>query len=76
MEGDRELDIAVFGATGFVGKLTAKYLSEHAPEGVTIGLAGRSQEKLARVKSELGVDWPTIVADSSDAAQLKALAER
>ena len=43
MEGDRELDIAVFGATGFVGKLTAKYLSEHAPEGVTIGLAGRSQ---------------------------------
>jgi short subunit dehydrogenase-like uncharacterized protein len=76
MEGDRELDIAVFGATGFVGKLTAKYLSEHAPAGVKIGLAGRSQEKLARVKSELGVDWPTVVADSSDAAQLKALAER
>ena len=76
MEGNRELDIVVFGATGFVGKLTAEHLAEHAPEGVRIGIGGRSEEKLARVKSELGTDWPTIVADSSDAAQLKALAER
>jgi short subunit dehydrogenase-like uncharacterized protein len=76
MEGNRELDIVVFGATGFVGKLTAEYLAEHAPEGVRIGIGGRSEEKLARVKSALGKDWPTIVADSSDAAQLKALAER
>ena len=76
MEGDRELDIVVFGATGFVGKLTAEYLSKHAPEGVKIGLGGRSEEKLARVKSELGKDWPTIVADSSDPASMKAMAER
>ena len=75
MEADRELDVVVFGATGFVGKLTAEYLSQHAPDGVKIGLAGRSQEKLARVKSELGQDWPTIVADSSDAPSMKALAE-
>lgn len=76
MEGDRELDIAVFGATGFVGKLTAEYLAAPAPDGVKVALAGRSEEKLARVKSELGVDWPTIVADSSNPGQLKALAER
>jgi short subunit dehydrogenase-like uncharacterized protein len=76
MEGERELDVIVFGATGFVGKLTAEYLAEHAPEGVKVGLAGRSEEKLARVKAEVGKDWPTIVADSSDAASMKALAER
>ncbi len=76
MEGQRELDIVVFGATGFVGKLTAEYLAEHAPEGVKIGLGGRSEEKLARVKSELGKDWPTIVADSSDPASMKAMAAR
>ena len=75
MEGNRELDIVVFGATGFVGKLTAEYLAEHAPEGVRIGLAGRSQEKLDQVRSELGYDWPTIVADSSDPQSLKAMAE-
>ena len=76
MNPDRDLDIVVFGATGFVGKLTAEYLAEHAPDGVRIGLAGRSQEKLARVNSELGKDWPTIVADSSDPASIKAMAER
>ncbi len=76
MEANRELDIVVFGATGFVGKLTAEYLAEHAPEGVKVGLGGRSEEKLARVKSELGKDWPIVVADSSDATALKALAER
>jgi short subunit dehydrogenase-like uncharacterized protein len=76
MEGDRELDVVVFGATGFVGKLTAEYLAQHAPDGVRIAIAGRSEEKLARVKSELGQDWPTIVADSSDPASLRSLAER
>ena len=76
MEGERELDVVVFGATGFVGKLTAEYLAQHAADGVRIGLAGRSEEKLARVKSELGKDWPTIVADSSDTASMKSLAER
>src|SRR5688500_1690211 len=76
MEGDREFDVVVFGATGFVGKLTAEYLAEHAPAGVTVALAGRSEEKLARVKSELGKDWPTIVADSSDSPSMHRLAER
>ena len=76
MEANRDLDVVVFGATGFVGKLTAEYLAQHAPEGVSVGLAGRSEEKLARVKSDLGKDWPTIVADSSDPASMKALAGR
>jgi short subunit dehydrogenase-like uncharacterized protein len=54
------LDIVVFGATGFVGRLVAEYLVAHAPEGVTIGLAGRSKDKLER----LGLDCPLIVADA------------
>ena len=62
MEAAREIDVALFGATGFVGTLTAEYLAKHAPEGVSVALAGRSQEKLDRVRSELGVDWPTIAA--------------
>ena len=28
----REFDVVVFGATGFVGELTARYLAEHAPD--------------------------------------------
>ena len=76
MAGDRELDIVVFGATGFVGKLTAEYLARAAREGTRIGLGGRSQEKLDRLRDELGVDWPVIVADSHDAEALRAMADR
>jgi short subunit dehydrogenase-like uncharacterized protein len=75
MSANRDLDVVVFGATGFVGKLTAEYLAAHAPDGVRIGLAGRSQEKLERVRSELGVDWPLITADSSDPQAMKSLAQ-
>jgi short subunit dehydrogenase-like uncharacterized protein len=73
---ERDLDVVLYGATGFVGKLTAEYLATHAPDGVRIGLGGRNETKLADVQRELGVDWPLVVADSSDAAALKAMAER
>jgi short subunit dehydrogenase-like uncharacterized protein len=68
-------DIVVFGATGFVGRLVAGHLAAHAPRQLTIALAGRSREKLERVKHELGRDWPLVVADSSDPASLNAMAE-
>jgi short subunit dehydrogenase-like uncharacterized protein len=75
----REFDIIVFGATGFVGKLTADYLARHAPDGVAIALAGRSQARLEGVRSEVGGragDWPLVIADSTDAAAMQSLAER
>ncbi|MCW2991877.1 MAG: putative saccharopine dehydrogenase/reductase [Solirubrobacterales bacterium] len=76
--GQREHDIVVFGATGFVGRLTAAYLAGAAPEGTRIALGGRSREKLERTRTELGTaaaDWPLVVADSHDAPALKVLAE-
>ena len=76
---ERELDVVLYGATGFVGKLTAEYLASAAGEDVRIGLAGRSQEKLERVRAGLGdraKDWPLIVADSQDSAALAEMAKR
>ncbi len=72
----RDLDVTLYGATGFVGRLTARYLAKHAPESTRIGLGGRSEQRLEEVRRELGVDWPLIVAESNDEAALKALAER
>jgi len=75
----RELDIIVYGASGFVGKLLADYLVKHAPEGTKIGLGGRSLEKLAATRADLGTaaaDLPLIIADADDATALKALAQR
>ena len=54
MTESREFDVIVFGATGFVGELTARHLAEHAPDGARIAIAGRSATKLARVRSRLG----------------------
>lgn len=76
---DREFDLVLFGATGFVGKLTARYLAEHAPADARIALAGRSADKLTEVRAELGgaaAIWPLLLADSADQASLDALAER
>ncbi|MBK3588778.1 saccharopine dehydrogenase NADP-binding domain-containing protein, partial [Streptomyces sp. MBT57] len=46
----RPLDVVLFGATGFVGVLTAEYLAAHAPEGLRWALAGRSRAKLERLR--------------------------
>lgn len=77
MSGDRELDVVVFGATGFAGRLVAGYLAGHAPGGVRIGLAGRSAQRLADVRAQLGAAasaWPLLVADSADPVSVAALA--
>jgi short subunit dehydrogenase-like uncharacterized protein len=79
VSGDRELDVVVFGATGFVGRLVAGYLAGHAPGGVRIGLAGRSERRLAEVRAGLGAAgsaWPLLLADSADPVSLAALARK
>jgi short subunit dehydrogenase-like uncharacterized protein len=79
MTAERDLDLVLYGATGFVGKLTAEYLAEHAPDGMRIGLGGRSEPKLAEVRHGLGAraaEWPLVVADSSDTAAVRAMAGR
>lgn len=76
---ERDLDVVVFGATGFVGGLLAAHLAEHAPEGVRIGLAGRSADKLARVRDglpERAADWPLLAADAADPVSLTTLARQ
>ena len=77
MSGDRELDVVVFGATGFAGRLVAQYLAGHAPADVRIGLAGRSSQRLAEVRARLGATasaWPLLTADASDPVSVAALA--
>ena len=75
MTTDREHDLVLYGATGFVGKLTAEYLAKAAPAGTKIALGGRSREKLEKLQQDLGLDWPLVIADSQDAAALRVLAE-
>lgn len=77
----RPYDIVLFGATGFVGALTAEYLARHAPEGCRWAVAGRSRDKLEHLREQLAVidpacaALPLIEADASDAGSLRELAE-
>jgi len=76
MSNDRAYDIVVYGATGFVGRLTAAYLASQE-SGARIALAGRNQAKLEALRAELGAaaaDWPIVIADAADPASVEALA--
>ncbi|MEU6658046.1 saccharopine dehydrogenase NADP-binding domain-containing protein [Streptomyces sp. NPDC046821] len=78
----RDFDIVLFGATGFVGALTAEYLAAHAPEGLRWAVAGRDFGKLERLRERLTeIDpacavLPLVHADVADPASLRALAAR
>lgn len=77
--GERDLDVVVYGATGFVGTLTAQYLAGKlgAKPGLRIGLAGRSVQRLQAVRRKLGAaaqNWPLIVAELSEPSALEAMA--
>jgi short subunit dehydrogenase-like uncharacterized protein len=76
--GDREFDLILFGASSFVGKLTAAYLAAAAPADLKVALAGRSAGKLEKVRQSLdgpARDWPTMLADASDPESLAAMAK-
>ena len=69
----REFDIVLYGATGFVGKLTAQYLAKAGGD-ARIALAGRSRDKLLAVRETLGdkaQSWPLITADASQPSTLE-----
>ncbi|GAA2384867.1 saccharopine dehydrogenase NADP-binding domain-containing protein [Streptomyces coeruleofuscus] len=74
---DRPYDIVLFGATSFAGALTAEYLAAHAPEGLRWAIAGRSAEKLERLRERLpgGAEVGVLRADVSDPASVRALTE-
>ena len=82
MADARDLDIVLFGATGFTGQLTAEYLARNAPAGLRWALAGRNLEKLEQLRIDLADldpglgDLELLQADVSDPASLAAVARR
>lgn len=78
---ERPYQIVLFGATGFVGTLTAEYLALSAPENCRWAIAGRDRAGLERLRARLAklaprcADLSLLVADSADPASLRELAE-
>jgi short subunit dehydrogenase-like uncharacterized protein len=61
----KDYDIVIYGATGFTGKLCAKYLSENTND-INWAIAGRNKEKLEEVKKEFSLDVDIFIAESND----------
>jgi short subunit dehydrogenase-like uncharacterized protein len=79
---ERELELVLFGATGFTGRLTAEYLARSAPSGLRWALAGRNPAKLEQIRDGLSAIDPALgslallPADADDPASLRAVAQR
>jgi short subunit dehydrogenase-like uncharacterized protein len=69
----RPYELVLHGATGFVGRLVAEHLVAHAG-GARVALSGRSAERLAALRDGLGVDWPLLVTEGTDAESVATLA--
>ena len=79
---DKPFDIVVFGASGYTGRLVAEYLAtEYGGPDLTWAMAGRSLDKLASIRTEMGisdavallevdVDNPASVSEMVDACRV------
>ena len=66
---NRKYKIVIFGATGFTGQLCAKFMSQKYSD-IPIAIAGRSAEKLEKIKKAHNLPFPIIVADAFDVKAL------
>jgi short subunit dehydrogenase-like uncharacterized protein len=86
---ERDLDLVLWGATGYTGRLVARYLAEREaglaaghPERIAWALGGRDRGKLEALRAELaGIDsaardLPLLTGDSLDPASLAPIVRR
>ena len=79
----RPYAVVLYGATSFVGQITAHYLTEFLSNAkdknganVTWAIAGRDEEKLNELQSNLASKVDIIIADSNDAASLDKMTKQ
>ncbi len=65
---ERAYDVVLYGASGFVGQQTVRYFARYVSvDRVRWAIAGRNQQKLAAIATEVGGSVDILVADSQDA---------
>jgi short subunit dehydrogenase-like uncharacterized protein len=74
---ERDYDIVLYGATGFVGSRAAEYLAKHPQrDRLRWAIAGRDRNKLEHIKQSLGIEASAVailVADSQDREAVDAI---
>ena len=72
---NKDIDIVIYGATGFTGQLCVKYFQSQGLE-IKWAIAGRNLEKLQAVSKNLAPEIEILVADSDDEAGLNDICSR
>ena len=78
MISNREFDVIIWGATGFTGSLVVEYIyNNYKNKSLKWAIAGRSIEKLNKVRLNFADDTiPIISANSDDLASLQSMVKR
>lgn len=73
---ERQFDLVVYGASGFVGRRAARYIADRAETAkLRWAIAGRDQTKLDALAATVG-NPPVFVAGGNDGSALETLAAR
>lgn len=81
MSEQRELDLVLWGASGFVGRRVAHHLARRIADGesLRLGFGGRRTDGLEALRAELPAaarEVPLVFGDAFDRASLEAMAKR
>ena len=72
---NKDIDIIIYGATGFTGQLCVKYV-QSLETNVSWASAGRNLEKLKKVAQENKTNVEILVADADDELALDNLTSK
>ncbi len=81
-KAERELDVVLWGASGFTGALTAEYLTRRYGGDLRYALAGRDQAKLESLRDDLTIidpsaaSLPILIGDGLDRSSLDPIVGR
>jgi short subunit dehydrogenase-like uncharacterized protein len=76
---ERDYDVVIYGATGFVGSRAAEYLAGHAQrDKLRWAIAGRDRQKLEAIKARLAgaAAADVLIANSADQSAVDAMVAR
>ena len=74
MNAQKKLDLVIWGATGFTGKLVCEYITNsYNSKDLNWTVAGRNEEKLLKLKNRLNIKNSILIGNSNDKSSLEKI---
>ena len=74
MNAQKKLDLVIWGATGFTGKLVCEYITNsYSSKDLNWTIAGRNEEKLLKLKNRLNIKNSILIGNSNDKSSLEKI---